>query len=98
MIRPKKPLNEYSKANWGDHIETWEGCTTRISSTSSLVALVSKLKDKQWEKIFAAVMAIGRRSKSLKKATVAAMPKSPQAPLVKAQQAFCQSMSWRGIP
>ena len=73
------------KANWGDHIETREGRTTCISSTSSLIALVSKLKDKQWEKIFAAVMAIGRCSKSLKKAAVAAMPESPQAPLIEVQ-------------
>ena len=81
MIRPKKPLNKYSKANWGDHIETQEGHTTRVNSTSSLIAIVSKLKDKQWEKIFAAAKVIGRR-KSLKKAVVAAMPKSPQAPLI----------------
>ena len=81
MIRPKKPLNKYSKANWGDHIETQEGRTTRVNSTSSLVAIVSKLKDKQWEKILAAAKAIGRR-KSLKKAVVAAMPESPQAPLI----------------
>ena len=84
MIRPKKPLNEYSKANWGDHIKTQEGHTTRITSTSSLVAIVSKLKDKQWEKIFAAARAIGKR-KSLKKAAVAAMPESPQAPLIEIQ-------------
>ena len=81
MIRPKKPLNEYSKANWGDHIETQEGHTTCVNSMSSLVAIVSKLKDKQWEKILAAAKAIGRH-KSLKKAVVAAMPESPQAPLI----------------
>ena len=61
MIKPKKPMNEYSKANWGDHIETQEGRTIRVNSASSLVAIVSKLKDKQWDKIFAAVLASVRR-------------------------------------
>ncbi|KAF8258467.1 hypothetical protein EI94DRAFT_1807558 [Lactarius quietus] len=85
MIKPKKLLNEYSKANWGDHIKTREGRTIRITTTSGLVAIVLKLKDKQWDKIFAAAFASGRR-KNLKKAVVAAStPESPQAALVELQ-------------
>jgi hypothetical protein len=72
MIKPIRPLNEYSKANWGDHIETREGRTIRVNSTSNLVTIVSKLKDKQWEKIFAAALASGRR-KNMKAAAAAAV-------------------------
>ena len=72
MIKPKKPLNEYSKANWGDHIETREGRTIRVNSTSSLVTIVSKLKDKQWVKIFTAALASGRH-KNVKAAAAAAV-------------------------
>ena len=70
MVKPERPLNEYSKANWGDHPETQEGCVIRIKSTSNLVSIVSKLKDKQWEKIFAAALASGRR-KNMKAAAAA---------------------------
>jgi hypothetical protein len=70
MIKPKKPLNEYSKANWGDHIKTREGCTICVNSTSSLVTIVSKLKDNQWDKIFTAALASGR-CKNLKAAVAA---------------------------
>ena len=61
MVKPQRPLNEYSKANWGDHPETREGRIIRVNSTSKLVSIISKLKDKQWEKIFAAAIASGRR-------------------------------------
>ena len=81
MIKPKKPLNEYSKANWGDHIETREGRTIRITSTSNLVAIILKLRDKQWDKIFAAALASGR-CKNLKKTVAASTPESPQAALI----------------
>ena len=81
MVKPKKPLNEYSKANWGDHIKTREGQTIRITSTSNLVAIISKLRDKQWDKIFAAALA-NARCKNLKKTMAASTPESPQAALV----------------
>ena len=54
-------MNEYSKANWGDHIETQEGRTIHVNSASSLVTIVLKLKDKQWEKIFVVALASMRR-------------------------------------
>ena len=60
MVKPERPLNEYSKANWGDHPEMWEGHVICVKSTSNLVSIISKLKDKQWEKIFAAALASGR--------------------------------------
>ena len=68
MVKPRRLLNEYSKANWGDHMETREGHTIHISSTSDLIAVVSKMKDKQWEKIFAAAQA-SVKCKTLKKTT-----------------------------
>ena len=81
MIKPRKPLNKYLKANWGDHIKMHEGHAFHITSTSSLIAIFLKLRDKQWDKIFAAVLA-SRRCKNLKKAMAASTPKSPQAALV----------------
>ena len=47
MVKPQKPLNEYSKANWGDRIETREGRTICINMASDLVAVISQLKEKQ---------------------------------------------------
>ena len=49
-------------------METREGHTIRINSTSDLVAVVLKLKDKQWEKIFMAAQA-SVKHKTLKKTT-----------------------------
>ena len=72
MVKPRRPLNEYSKANWGDHPETREGRIIRVNSTSKLVSIVSKLKDKQWEKIFTAAIASGRH-KNVKVAAEAAV-------------------------
>jgi hypothetical protein len=65
MVRPKKPLNKYSKANWGDHVETQEGQAIRINSTSNLVALVSQLKEKQWDKILSVARASGKAKKKM---------------------------------
>ena len=77
MVKPRRPLNEYSKANWGDHMETREGHTIRINSTSDLVAVVSKLKDKQWEKIFAAAQASVKHKTLKKTADVLVAPPEP---------------------
>jgi len=74
QVRPNRPLNEYSKANWGDHFETREGQMINITSTSSLIALVSKLKDKQWVKILAAARSNSKRKKHLKLAAVSEPP------------------------
>ena len=57
MIKPQRPLNEYSKANWGDHIETQEGCTIHINMALDLIAIISQLKEKQWDKILKAAQA-----------------------------------------
>ena len=81
MVKPKKPLNKYLKANWGDHIKTREGQTICFTSTSNLVAIVLKLRDKQWDKIFAAALVSGR-CKNLKKTVAASTPGSLQAALV----------------
>jgi hypothetical protein len=80
LARPKKPFNEYSKANWGDHIETREGRAVHINSTSYLVAMVSKLKEKQWKKIFMVARASGKRKKNT--ATVVSALPSPSQALV----------------
>ncbi|KAH9037117.1 hypothetical protein EDB85DRAFT_1888573 [Lactarius pseudohatsudake] len=76
LVKPKRPLNEYSKANWGDHVEIREGHTVHISSTSDLVAIVSKLKDKQWDKILKAALLSAKHKK--KSAVVASEPQQPQ--------------------
>lgn len=72
MVKPERPLNEYSKANWGDHPETREGRVIRVKSTSKLISIVLKLKDKHWEKILAAALASGRRKNMKAKAAAAA--------------------------
>lgn len=82
MVKPKKPLNEYSKANWGDHIETREGRAVHINSTSDLVAIVSKLKDKQWDKIFTAARASGKRKKKAPVSTSSVPPEPSRAAVV----------------
>ena len=77
MVKPRRPLNEYLKANWGDHMETREGRIIHISSTSDLIAVISKMKDKQWEKIFVAAQA-SVKCKTLKKtADVLVAPPEP---------------------
>jgi hypothetical protein len=81
LVKPKKPFNEYSKANWGDHVETREGCAVHINSTSDLVTMVSNLKEKQWEKIFAVARASGKRKKNVA-AVDSAPPELLQAALL----------------
>ncbi|KAF8260028.1 hypothetical protein EI94DRAFT_1812274 [Lactarius quietus] len=63
MVKPQKPLNKYPKVNWGDHIETWEGCTICINMALYLVAVISQLKEKQQDKILKAVQASGKVKK-----------------------------------
>jgi hypothetical protein len=41
----------FSKANWGDRIETRDGRIIVVKQTTSLITLTSKLKDIQWTKI-----------------------------------------------
>ncbi|KAH9008038.1 hypothetical protein EDB83DRAFT_2532246 [Lactarius deliciosus] len=77
LVKPKKPLNEYSKVNWGDHVETQEGHTVHITSTSNLVAIISKLKDKQWDKILKAALLSAKCKKKL--AVIASEPLQPQS-------------------
>ncbi|KAH9032121.1 hypothetical protein EDB85DRAFT_2145677 [Lactarius pseudohatsudake] len=60
----------------GDHVEIREGHTVHISSTSDLVAIVSKLKDKQWDKILKAALLSAKHKK--KSAVVASEPQQPQ--------------------
>ncbi|SRR6266404_3966461 len=65
MVKPPKPRNEYSKANWGDHVESREGRSFHFNSTSNLTAIVSKLKDKQWDKILMAAQESVKRKKKV---------------------------------
>ncbi|KAN0128322.1 hypothetical protein V8E53_005857 [Lactarius tabidus] len=82
MIKPQKPLNEYSKANWGDCIETWEGRTNRINMTSDLAAVIVQLKEKQWDKILKAARASGKIKKRMMQMTVSETPEPSEVPLV----------------
>jgi hypothetical protein len=81
MVKPQKPLNEYSKANWGDRIETREGRTIRINMASDLVAVISQLKEKQWDKILKAARASGKVKKRMMH-TVSETPEPSEATLV----------------
>jgi len=80
-VKPKRPFNEYSKVNWGDHIETREGRAIHITSTSELVTIVSKLKDKQWDKILTAARLSAKRKKRVT-AVIAEPPPPPLTALV----------------
>ncbi|KAJ3513243.1 hypothetical protein NLJ89_g3055 [Agrocybe chaxingu] len=71
---PPTPISDYSKSNWGDHINIVEGQPMRVNSTSDLVAVVSGLKEKQWEKIMAAAIAIGKVKKKKDGASQLAPP------------------------
>ncbi|KAF8262288.1 hypothetical protein EI94DRAFT_1809022 [Lactarius quietus] len=81
MVKPQKPLNEYSKANWGDCIEAWEGHTTHINMASDLIAVISQLKEKQWDKILKTAQA-SRKVKKWMMHTVSETPEPSEATLV----------------
>ena len=81
MVKPQRPLNEYSKANRGDHIETWEGRNICINTTSDLVAIISQLKEKQWDKILKAAWA-SRKVKKQMMHMVSETPEPSEATLV----------------
>ena len=81
MVKPQRPLNEYSKANWGDRIETQEGRNIRINTASDLIAVISQLKEKQWDKILKAAWA-SRKIKKRMMHTVSETPEPSEATLV----------------
>lgn len=74
MIKPQKPLNEYSKANWGDHFDTREGRPINPQKAAELIAVVSKLKEKQWEKI----LKVARASGKIKKRMMQTISETPE--------------------
>ncbi|KAF8229956.1 hypothetical protein L208DRAFT_1284198, partial [Tricholoma matsutake] len=51
VFKPPHPTGDFSKTNWGDHMEMQEGRHFKIKTTSSLVKVVNKLSDVQWHKI-----------------------------------------------
>ena len=62
-VKPRRPYSDFSKTNWGDRIEYREGKDVIIRTTSNIMAVISKLKDKQWEKILKAASAASRAKK-----------------------------------
>ncbi|KAF8809161.1 hypothetical protein BYT27DRAFT_7095101, partial [Phlegmacium glaucopus] len=83
QIRPRRPYSDYSKANWGDHMETQEGRMVQIKTTSNLIRLVSQLKDKQWKKILeAATQASKTRKETVAPHLAAATEPEPEFQLV----------------
>jgi hypothetical protein len=72
-VKPRRPYSDFSKTNWGDHTENREGKEIIVRTTSNLNAVISKLKDKQWEKILNAASAASRA----KKETVAIVTPEP---------------------
>jgi hypothetical protein len=51
LIVPKRPLGDFSKSNWGDHVEYREGQQVTVNSTSNLTKVVDKLSPAKWDKI-----------------------------------------------
>jgi hypothetical protein len=72
-VKPRRPYGDFSKTNWGDHTENREGKDIVIRTTSNLITVISKLKDKQWEKILNAASAASRA----KKETIAIVAQEP---------------------
>ncbi|KAJ6607236.1 hypothetical protein B0H10DRAFT_2195045 [Mycena sp. CBHHK59/15] len=54
LVIPPAPLGNFSKSNWGDHVEFSEGVKKTVPSTSSLAVVVAKLDVRKWNKIIAA--------------------------------------------
>ena len=82
-VKPPRPWGDYSKANWGDHNETREGKIMPVLTTTNLIRVVEKLKDRQWEKIIDAAI----HASKVKKETIrapdleeASMPTSSAEP------------------
>jgi len=63
-----RPYNDFSKSNWADHSEFREGgVEVKIRTTSNILSMVQKLKDRQWEKIITAAKESIRKGKSSEK-------------------------------
>ena len=60
-VKAPQPLGDFSRDNWGDAIRRREGKEQKIKTTSSIVKVVLKLSDKQWEKILRAVIASSKQ-------------------------------------
>ena len=64
-IELRRPYNDFSKTNWGDSSGVREGKMVPVLTTTNLLNIANKLKEKQWNKIIEAAVEV---SKSARKA------------------------------
>ena len=58
----------------GDHFDTWEGRPINPQKAVELIAVISKLKEKQWDKILKVAWASGK----IKKRMMQTISKTPE--------------------
>lgn len=63
-VEQRRPYNDFSKTNWGDTITVHEGKTVTVLTTTNLIDIVEKLKDKQWDKILNAARQAAKTRKA----------------------------------
>ncbi|KAF8953136.1 hypothetical protein BDZ97DRAFT_1929984 [Flammula alnicola] len=63
-LEQQRPYNDFSKTNWGDTTVVREGKVVPILTTTNLVDIVQKLKDKQWDKILDAASQAAKTKKA----------------------------------
>lgn len=65
QVKPPRPTGDFSKTNWGDRMEMREGKQFKIKTTSSLLRVVDKLSDAQWEKIIDTAISASKQKKEM---------------------------------
>ncbi|KAF8953423.1 hypothetical protein BDZ97DRAFT_2065642 [Flammula alnicola] len=63
-LEQQRPYNDFSKTNWGNTTVVREGKVVPILTTTNLVDIVEKLKDKQWDKILDAASQAAKTKKA----------------------------------
>ena len=62
-MKAPRPTGDFSKTNWGDRMEMREGKQLKIKTTSSLVKVVNKLSEPQWDKIINTAISASKQRK-----------------------------------
>lgn len=63
QVELPRHFNHFSKSNWGDSTEIRAGRTVSVPTTTTLMRIVMKLQDKQWEKVINAGIQASKTTK-----------------------------------
>lgn len=83
-IELRRPYNDFSKTNWGDSSLVREGKMVSILTTTNLLNIINKLKEKQWNKILEAAIEVsksGRKADNVQDSTAAAAAATAEQPV-----------------